>query len=173
MPFGRKRVGGYGTGRQRKFASLQLARDAKASRVEFANEPAAAATTSSSSTITIHGASENGTQYLLEEIGVPRFLVEDETDADGDLSTVLVSCAVLPSLVANLLCTLCRKHTLSTQLCHQTVSMGLRRRMSHLSWGQVERGVVTLVKPVGRRSVGYFKADGLLTISSQACGGQE
>ena len=89
---------------------------------------------------------------LLEEIGVPRFLVEDETDADGDLSTVLVRCAVLPSLVANLLCTLCRKHTLSTpavdrtapsawcvasrlsapvatrssmQLCHQTVSMGL------------------------------------------------
>lgn len=60
MPFGRKRVGGYGTGRQRKFASLQLARDAKASRVEFANEPAA--TTSSSSTITVHGASENGTQ---------------------------------------------------------------------------------------------------------------
>ena len=51
MPFGRKRVGGYGTGRQRKFASLQLARDAKASRVEFANEPAA--TTSSSSTITM------------------------------------------------------------------------------------------------------------------------
>ena len=51
---------GYGTGRQRKFASLQLARDAKASRVEFANEPAA--TTSSSSTITVHGASENGTQ---------------------------------------------------------------------------------------------------------------
>ncbi|KAI0217425.1 Calmodulin-regulated spectrin-associated protein 1 [Lamellibrachia satsuma] len=41
----------YGTGRQRKFASLQLARDAKASRVEFANEPAA--TTSSSSTITM------------------------------------------------------------------------------------------------------------------------
>ena len=98
---------------------------------------------------------------LLEEIGVPQFLVEDETDADGDLSTVLVRCAVLPSLVANLLCTLCRKHTLSTpavdrtapsawcvasrlsapvatrssmQLCHQTVSMGLRRRMSHLSW---------------------------------------
>ena len=65
MPFGRKRVGSYGTGRQRKFASLQLARDAKASRVEFANgnvtnEPAA--TTSSSSTITVHGASENGTQ---------------------------------------------------------------------------------------------------------------
>ena len=51
MPFGRKRVGSYGTGRQRKFASLQLARDAKASRVEFANEPAA--TTSSSSTITM------------------------------------------------------------------------------------------------------------------------
>ena len=60
MPFGRKRVGGYGTGRQRKFASLQLARDAKASRVEFANEPAA--TTSSSSTITVRGATENGTQ---------------------------------------------------------------------------------------------------------------
>ena len=60
MPFGRKRVGGYGTGRQRKFASLQLEGDAKASRVEFANEPAA--TTSSSSTITVHGASENGTQ---------------------------------------------------------------------------------------------------------------
>ena len=51
MPFGRKQVGGYGTGRQRKFASLQLARDAKASRVEFANEPAA--TTLSSSTITM------------------------------------------------------------------------------------------------------------------------
>ena len=43
-----------------QFASLQLARDAKASRVEFANEPAA--TTSSSSTITVRGASENGTQ---------------------------------------------------------------------------------------------------------------
>ena len=50
---------------------------------------------------------------LLEEIGVPRFLVVDETDADGDLSTVLVCCAVLPSLVANLPCTLCRKRTLS------------------------------------------------------------
>ena len=35
-------------GRQRKLASLQLARDAKASRVEYANEPAA---TTSSSTI--------------------------------------------------------------------------------------------------------------------------
>ena len=43
---------------------------------------------------------------LLEEIGVPRFLVEDETDPDGDLSTVLVRCAVLPSLVANLPCAL-------------------------------------------------------------------
>ena len=99
---------------------------------------------------------------LLEEIGVPRFLVEDETDADdGDLSTVLVRCVVLPSLVANLLCTLCRKCILSTpavdhtapsawcvasrlsapiatrssmQLYHQTVSMGLRRQMSRLSW---------------------------------------
>ena len=98
---------------------------------------------------------------LLEEIGVPRFLVEDETDPDGDLSTVLVRCAVLPSLVANLPCTLCRKHTLSIRavdrtapsawcvasrlsapvakrssmkLCHQTVTMGLRRRMSRLSW---------------------------------------
>ena len=30
----------------------------------------------------------------------------DETDADADLSTVLVRCAVLPSLVANLPCTL-------------------------------------------------------------------
>ena len=57
---------------------------------------------------------------LLEEIGVPRFLVEDETDADGDLSTVLVCCAVLPSLVANLLCTLCRKHTLSTPAVDRT-----------------------------------------------------
>ena len=57
---------------------------------------------------------------LLEEIGVPRFLVEDETDADGDLSTVLVRCAVLPSLVANLLCTLCRKHTLSTPAVDRT-----------------------------------------------------
>ena len=46
MPFGRKRMGDYGTGRQRKLAPLQLARDAKASRVEYANEPAA--TTSSS-----------------------------------------------------------------------------------------------------------------------------
>ena len=55
MLFGRKRVGGYGTRRQRKLASLQLAHGAKASRVEYANEPAA--TTSSS-----HGASENGTQ---------------------------------------------------------------------------------------------------------------
>ena len=45
---------------------------------------------------------------LLEEIDVPRFLVEDETDADRDLSIVLVRCAVLPSLVANLPCTLCR-----------------------------------------------------------------
>ena len=62
MPFGRKRVGGYGTGRQRKFASLQLARDAKASRVEFANVNEPAATTSSSSTITVRVASENGTQ---------------------------------------------------------------------------------------------------------------
>ena len=46
MPFGRKGVGGYGTGRQRKLASLQLASDVKASRVEYANE--LAATTSSS-----------------------------------------------------------------------------------------------------------------------------
>ena len=61
---------------------------------------------------------------LLEEIGVPRFLVEHETDADGDLSTVLVRCAVLPSLVANLLCTLCRKHTLSTSCRpHRTLGM--------------------------------------------------
>ena len=29
MPFGRKRVDGYGTGRQQKLASLQLARDMK------------------------------------------------------------------------------------------------------------------------------------------------
>ena len=61
---------------------------------------------------------------LLEEIGVPRFLVEDETDADGDLSTVLVRCAVLPSLVANLLCTLCRKHTLHPSCRpHRTLGM--------------------------------------------------
>ena len=46
MPFGRKRVVGYSTGRQRKLASSQLARDAKALRVEYANEPVA--TTSSS-----------------------------------------------------------------------------------------------------------------------------
>ena len=46
MPFGRNREGGYSTGRQRKLASLQLAHDAKASRIEYANEPAA--TTSSS-----------------------------------------------------------------------------------------------------------------------------
>ena len=39
---------GYGTGRQQKLASLQLVRDAKASRVEYANEPAA---TTSSSTV--------------------------------------------------------------------------------------------------------------------------
>ena len=60
---------------------------------------------------------------LLEEMGVPRFLVEHETDADGDLSTVLVRCAVLPSLVANLLCTLCRKHTLSTPAVDRTLGM--------------------------------------------------
>ena len=60
MPFGRKRVGGYGTGRQRKLASLQLAHDTKASRVEYANEPAA--TTSSAYLQPCHGASENGTQ---------------------------------------------------------------------------------------------------------------
>ena len=49
MPFGRKQVDGYGTGRPRKLASLQLACDAKASRVEYANEPAA--TTSSSTMV--------------------------------------------------------------------------------------------------------------------------
>ena len=53
-------MGGYGTGRQRKLALLQLVRDAKASRVEFANGNEPAATTSSSSTMP--GASENGTQ---------------------------------------------------------------------------------------------------------------
>ena len=53
---------------------------------------------------------------LLEEICVPRFLVEDETDADGDLSTVLVCCAALPSLVANLPCTLCRKRNSPSEL---------------------------------------------------------
>ena len=35
-----------------------------------------------------------GNADLLEEIGAPRFLVEDETDADGDLSTVFVHCRV-------------------------------------------------------------------------------
>ena len=60
---------------------------------------------------------------LLEEIGVPRFLVVDETDADGDLSTVFVRCAVLPSLVANLPCTLCRKRTLSIQAVNRTLGM--------------------------------------------------
>ena len=62
---------------------------------------------------------------LLEEIGVPRFLVVDETDADGDLSTVLVvvHCAVLPSLVANLPCTLCRKRTLSIRAVDHTLVM--------------------------------------------------
>ena len=56
---------------------------------------------------------------LLEEIGVPQFLVVDETDADGDLSTVLVCCASrLSAPVAT---------RSSMQLCHQTVSMGLRR----------------------------------------------
>ena len=49
MPFGRKRVGGYGAGRKRKLASLQLARYPKTSRVEPANEPAA--TTSSSTMV--------------------------------------------------------------------------------------------------------------------------
>ncbi|KAI0226091.1 Structural maintenance of chromosomes flexible hinge domain-containing protein 1 [Lamellibrachia satsuma] len=126
MPFGRKRVDGYGTGRPRKLASLQLVRDAKASRVEYANEPAA--TTSSSTMVPARMACSaskrpstapvdpsqrlTATEWkfgyadLLEEIGVPRFLVVDETDADGDVSTVLVRCAVLPSLVANLPCTL-------------------------------------------------------------------
>ena len=60
---------------------------------------------------------------LLEEIGVPRFLVVDETDADGDLSTVLVRCAVLLSLVANLPCTLCRKRTLSIRAVDRTLGM--------------------------------------------------
>ena len=60
---------------------------------------------------------------LLEEIGVSRFLVEDETDADGDLSTVFVHCAVLPSLVANLPCTLCRKRTLSIRAVDHTLGM--------------------------------------------------
>ena len=31
---------------------------------------------------------------LLEEIGVPRFLVEDETDADGDLYSTCTLCRV-------------------------------------------------------------------------------
>ena len=60
---------------------------------------------------------------LLEKIGIPHFLVEDETDADGDLSTVLVRCAVLPSLVANLPCTSCRKRTLSIQAVDRTLDM--------------------------------------------------
>ena len=69
---------------------------------------------------------------LLEEIGVPRFLVEDETDAVGDLSIVFVRCAVLPSLVANLPCTLStchlglcrRKRTLSIRAVDRTLGMG-------------------------------------------------
>ena len=40
---------GYGSWRQRKFASLHLAHDAKASRVEYAYEPAV--TTSSSTMV--------------------------------------------------------------------------------------------------------------------------
>ena len=58
---------------------------------------------------------------LLEEIGVPCFLVEDETDADGDFSTVFVHCAMLPSLVANLPCTLYRKRTLSIRAVDRTL----------------------------------------------------
>ena len=61
--------------------------------------------------------------YLLEEIGVPRFLIEDETDADGDLSTVLVRCAVLPSLVVNLPCMLCTKRTLSIRAVDRILGM--------------------------------------------------
>ena len=49
----------------------------------------------------------------------------DETDADGDFSTVLVCCAVLPSFVAvaNLPCALCRKHTLSIRAVDRTLGM--------------------------------------------------
>ena len=50
MLFCRMRVGGYGTGRKRKHASLQLVRCAKVSRVEYANEPTA---TTSSSTMSM------------------------------------------------------------------------------------------------------------------------
>ena len=63
---------------------------------------------------------------LLEEIGVPRFLVEDETDPDGDLSTVLVRCALLPSLVANLPCALLGSislHSLPSCRPHSTLGM--------------------------------------------------
>ena len=60
---------------------------------------------------------------LVMQIFWRRFLVEDKKDPDGDLSTVLVRCAVLPSLVANLPCTLCRKHTLSIRAVNCTLGM--------------------------------------------------
>ena len=47
----------------------------------------------------------------------------DETDAVGDLSTVLVRCAVLPSLAVNLPCTLYRKRTLSIRAVDCTLGM--------------------------------------------------
>ena len=65
MPFCRKRVGGYGTGRKRKLASLQLARCAKVSRVEYANEPTA---TTSSSTISMVPARMESSVSLFSDI---------------------------------------------------------------------------------------------------------
>ena len=67
----------------------------------------------------------NGYAKLLEEMGISRFPVEGvcEEDAGEDLSTVIVRCAVLPSLVANLPCTSCKKCTLSTRAVDRTLGM--------------------------------------------------
>ena len=66
-----------------------------------------------------------GYAKLLEEMGVSRFPVEGvrEEDAGEDLSTVIVRCAVLPSLVANLPCTSCKKCTLSIRAVDRTLGM--------------------------------------------------
>ena len=66
-----------------------------------------------------------GYAELLREMGVSDFPVEGvhEEDAGEELSTIIVRCAVLPSLVANLPCTSCKKRTLSIRAVHRTLGM--------------------------------------------------
>ena len=66
-----------------------------------------------------------GYAELLREMGVSDFPVEgvhEEVAGEG-LSTVIVRCAVLPSLVANLSCTSCKKRTLSIRAVDRTLGM--------------------------------------------------